>query len=134
MKQVLTIPGRLPGLNEITRADRGTQKGYIVGNNLKRDSMHIVCLYAKQQRLKPFKKQIDLTFHWHCANRMRDKDNILGGGIKIILDALQQAGIIKNDGWKEIGDINNKFSIDKENERIVVEMVEVEERLQKTLK
>ena len=57
---------------------------------------------------------------------MTDKDNI-AGGIKFLLDGLQEAQVIKNDGWKEIGNIFHFFEVDKDNPRIELFLTEVEE-------
>ncbi len=123
MEQKLIIEGRLPSLNEII--DEARYNRY-ASNNQKQTYNDLVYLSAKSQNLKPFTKKINLKFSWYCKDRRRDKDNIMAGQ-KYVLDGLQLAGIIENDGWKEIGDIYHKFYVDKDNERIEILMKEVEE-------
>mgnify|MGYP002083607042 FL=1 len=48
----------------------------------------------------------------------------MAGGLKMILDGLVVAGVIKNDGWSEIGSINNHFEVDKDNPRVEVVLKE----------
>ncbi len=80
-------------------------------------------MYAR--RLKPVKKA-DFEITFYCKNRRKDKDNMLGGGLKFIFDGLVKAGVIENDGWKQVGRIIPHFEIDKENPRIEVILKEVE--------
>lgn len=120
MKQKLVIDGRLPGLNEMTKSNR-TNK--YAGNEEKQLYTNLVAQYCKIQKLMPFEKKIDVEFMWYCKDKRRDKDNIMAGQ-KFIFDGLTVAGIIKNDGWGEIGKIAHDFEIDKENERIEVMMIE----------
>jgi Holliday junction resolvase RusA-like endonuclease len=116
----LTIPGRLPGLNEITDAARGNR---YASAKMKKEYTELVAWCAKAARL-PRMEKIDLAITWYEPNKRRDKDNIMAGQ-KFILDGLVQAGVIANDGWKQIGDITHRFRVDKANPRIEVELIEV---------
>lgn len=121
MIQKLRIEGRLPSMNDVIKANRSNK---FAGNTLKQKATNEVALAAKQQKLKSFTKKINLEFIWYCKDRRRDKDNIMSAQ-KFIFDGLQKADVIKNDGWKEIGEIKHRFEIDK-NEGVVVHMTEVE--------
>ena len=123
MIQILAIEGSLPGLNEMIKAER-TNK--YLGAKMKKDNTELVAWACKKQKLKPFEKRIDVTINWYCKNKRKDKDNI-DAGKKYIFDGLQLAGIIKNDGWNEIGKINQDFLIDKDNPRIEILMEEIKE-------
>lgn len=94
----------------MTQANRGTKGGYWTGAMQKKEYTRLVALLAKSQRLKPIDYQADFNFLWICRNKRRDKDNIIAGQ-KFIFDGLQNAGIIKNDGWGEIGKIHHNFTI-----------------------
>lgn len=117
----LIIPHRLPGLNEIIYQARGNKT---ISNAQKKKYTELVAWYCKIYKIKKLNKKADFIFSWYCQNKKRDKDNIMAGQ-KFIFDGLQSAGVIKNDGWKEIGNISHKFYIDKENERVEIEIVEV---------
>lgn len=122
MKQLLYIDCRLPALNEMTNANR-TNK--FSGAKLKREYTNLVAMTCKSQKLKKIDKKIDVNFIWNCKNKRRDKDNIMAGQ-KFVFDGLQLAGIIKNDGWGEIGDINHRFRL-ADVDGVEVELVEVEQ-------
>lgn len=113
--QTLNIPGRLPGMNELINANRISKWA---GSKQKKDYTNKIAKLAKSQ-LEIIECKVDVTIKWYCKDRRRDKDNIMAGA-KFIFDGLQEGGIIKNDGWNEIGDINHLFYIDKENERAEV--------------
>lgn len=117
----LIIPGCLPGLNEIIYAARGNRYASAAQ---KKEYTEMIAWMAKAARL-PQMNRIQVTFYWYEPNRMRDKDNIMGGQ-KFILDGLVKAGIIKNDGWKQIADpLLHYFDVDRGNPRVEVEIREV---------
>lgn len=122
MKQILFIEGELPALNEIIGA---INRNRYVGANLKKKYTNLVAWECKHQRVKPFDGKIDIQFTWNCKNKKKDKDNIMAGQ-KFIFDGLQLAGIIKNDGWKEIGNIDHRFTVDKNNVGVEILMEECE--------
>lgn len=66
------------------------------------------------------KADFDIT--WYCKNKRKDKDNIMGGQ-KFIFDGLVTAGILENDGWKQIGNVSHFFEVDKNNPRIHVQII-----------
>lgn len=112
--QILWIPGRLPGLNELLEA-KGS-KVREARHRAKNDAQAKIALFARSQ-LKPVKRA---TFHYefHEPNRKRDPSNIAAGAIKIIEDALQLAGIIDNDGWKAVAGFTVAFVVDRESQGV----------------
>lgn len=119
----IVIPGELPDLNTmIAESKRGSGK-WQPYNEIKQEHTEKVAWIAKSTIKKKLEK-IDLEIKWICQNRKKDKDNIMAG-TKFILDGLVVAGIIKNDGWKQIGNINHSFEIDKDNPRVEVVIKEV---------
>lgn len=120
----LVIPGQLLGLNEIidlSKKGKGSYQPYAIA---KKDYTEQIAWLAKSQIKNKYKK-INVEIEWICKNKRRDKDNIIAG-TKFILDGLVLAGVIENDGWKQIGDINHKFDVDRDNPRIVVKIEEAE--------
>lgn len=114
----LIIPGTLPSLNEIIDAAKGHWNNY---REMKETYTNHVAWRAKRL---PQINSADLTITWYCPNKRKDKDNIMGG-TKFILDGLQKAGRIENDGWKQIRDITHRFEVDKLEPRIEIEIREV---------
>lgn len=113
------ISGQLGGLNEMIDSARANK--YKSASN-KRKYTNLVCWSIIQAKIKPLQSKVDVVIKWYCPNMRKDKDNIMAGQ-KYIFDGMQVAGIIPNDGWKEIGDIKHEFYIDKDNQRIEVELI-----------
>lgn len=123
MTQKFTVYGRLPGLNEMIRADRShAQKGA----KLKRESLEAVMWYIIAAGLKPIDKPVVIRYRFYEENRLRDVGNILAGADKVIEDALVKCGILPNDGQTWVRNILPWFDVDKINPRIEVELEEIE--------
>lgn len=121
---VLTIPGRLPGLNEYTNTCRtNPQKG----NRMKQDHQTAVAwqIMAQMRRCK-FQRPVFLLFTFYEQDRRRDRDNVSSFARKVIQDALVQCGTLEDDGWDNVTGYLDRFELDKENPRIVVEFIEQE--------
>lgn len=121
MRYNITIPGELPSMNEIIDTSKSHYAKY---SKMKKEHTDLVAWIAMTKIRKQLEK-IDLDITWHCKDRMKDKDNIVAG-VKFILDGLVKAGVIKGDGWKQVGDINHSFEVDKKNPRIEINIKEVE--------
>lgn len=119
----ITIRGTLPSLNEMINSSKRSKYEYV---KLKDDAIINVGWAIKRAKPELNDKCHDFTITWYCPNKRKDKDNIMAGQ-KFIFDALQEHGIIQNDGWKQIGDVNHRFRIDKENPRVEIEIKEVGE-------
>lgn len=123
MRQEFEIPGKLPSLNEWTRA---CKSHYANAGKLKREVEEKIGWCIKQGRIKPVKGRINVYFTWIEPNMKRDKDNIAFAK-KFILDALQTMGIISNDGWKVINGFEDTFRLNRTHPRIIVEIEEVDQ-------
>lgn len=116
----LIIQGRLPTLNEIL--DCAKRSKYIYAE-MKKTNDDLVAWTAISQKIpKSIKADYEIT--WVCKDQSFDKDNIMAGQ-KFIFDGLRASGTIKNDGWKQIGDVTHRFRVDKVNPRIEIEITEV---------
>lgn len=120
----LTIPGRLPGLNEYTEANRvHNQKGA----KMKRQSQEIVTWHILAQlHKKRITKPVFLLFTFYEQDRRRDLDNVSSFARKVIQDALVKSGTLADDGWDHVTGYLDRFVVDKQNPRIVVEFIEQE--------
>jgi len=118
--QTLIIKGDLPSMNEIiamAKRGRGNYQPYAKVKKEISDMIYYECL---AQKIHPLMSKTDFTITWVCKDTRKDKDNIMAG-FKFIGDGLQHAGILKNDGWKEIGNITHKFEIGKKQIKIEME-------------
>jgi len=113
--QKLTIPGRLPGYNEL-KVHWGTS------HKIKKEAMHLVGWCIKAAHLKPIDGKAIVEIRCYEPNARRDDDNCTSGAAKIILDALQQCGIIKGDGQRYVRCIKHPVEVDRENPRVEVVM------------
>lgn len=117
---IMVIHGTFPSLNQYIAA---MNRNRHIGNKMKQDETDRVQWLATQVKQKFTKVQ--LTFRWYEKNRKRDLDNVAFAK-KFILDGLVKAGVIPNDGWKNVVGFEDKFFVDKDNPRVVVEILEVE--------
>ena len=115
------VPGLFPGMNEIISANR---KSVFEGNRQKHAEQIRVIAAIRQARLRPVKNYpVIIEMRWAEKNYKRDPDNIAAAK-KYILDALQIAGIIKNDGRNEIISFSDTFITDKRNPGVLVQIYE----------
>lgn len=123
----LVIDGKLPNLNDYTRANRTVNRGYSLGSKMKKETEEIISFYIMRD-LKGihFDKKVKIDFKWYEENKKRDIDNVAFGK-KFILDALVRNGIIQTDGWRGVAGFTDSFFIDKNNPRIEVLIEKVEE-------
>ena len=117
------LPGVLPGMNEVTNANR---THWAAGAKQKRTLTEGIAWVLREQA-RHMTGQIglaDYTFTWYERNRKRDPDNI-ASATKYVMDALQAAGIIANDGWRNVRSILHRFAVDKDNPRVEICIAEV---------
>lgn len=119
MIQEFEVPGRLPGANEYTAACRSNARA---GGRMKRDAQERVCWAIRAAHLRPMGK-VDVSFVWIEPDMRRDKDNVRFAA-KFILDALVEMQIIKNDGWRHVGDLSDAYMVNRDNPRVVVRLEE----------
>lgn len=96
MTQTLTIPARMPGLNELT-ANNTHRYAY---GKMKARWGRTIALLARAQGFRPITGPVHFEYEFGEPTRRRDPSNIAAGGIKIIEDALQEAGLLPNDNWE----------------------------------
>lgn len=119
------IYGKLPGLNDYTKANRSNK---YLANKMKQDIQKTICKYivfgvSMKDLEKVDRYPIGLTIKWYEPNNKRDIDNITFG-TKFILDSMVCMGIIEDDSRKYVDSIEHSVFTDKENPRIEVEINE----------
>lgn len=120
----LIIPGRLPGLNEYTDACRtNSQKGA----RMKSEAQTSVMWQIKAQlRRLHIEKPVFLLFTFVEQDRRRDRDNVSSFARKVIQDALVKTGTLTDDGWDHVTGYLDRFEVDRDNPRIIVQFIEQE--------
>ena len=117
----LIIPGELPTMNEIINKSKTHWSEY---RKVKESYDEIVSYYATQQEIKFF-KSVELEITYFRKDKRHDPDNICATGKKFILDGLVQAGVLENDGWKQIKGFKENWEVDKKSPRTEIILKEV---------
>lgn len=108
-QQQFFIPYVFPSMNQVID---NTKQHWSKYSKKKEMYQGKVCWVIKFAKLKPMETVV-IEFVWHEKNKRRDPDNIGGFGRKVILDALVDMGILKNDGWGQVKGISETFTIAK---------------------
>lgn len=119
----LTIPGRLPDLNDmiaLAKAGHGKYQPYAAEKRRWTEEIAWLC---KAARIPPLGR-VSIKITWYEPDRIRDPDNISGGGTKPILDGLVMAGVMRDDGQRYVTGISHAWGVDKQRPRVVVEIEE----------
>lgn len=120
----LVINGKLDNLNDYITACRTNQyKGSATKH--KNESKVLLAIYEQLGRVR-IRKPVYMRYTWYEKNKRRDLDNISSFGRKVIQDALVQAHVLQNDGWKNITGFSDSFKVDADNPRIEIEIIEEE--------
>lgn len=122
MRQILTIPGTLPTVNEFNKANRSHwSKGY----KFKKCYQEMVEELISLEHLKPMFGKVGVRYTFIEPNTKRDQDNVESFAKKVIHDALVCMQILKNDNPKNLEILGVKFRYNKQNPRIIVELEEL---------
>lgn len=120
------------GFNElldgkIARYNPRTRKIYYLPNKVKINGEEICCNAIRVQlRGTKIEAPIKCIYYIYARNKDHDRGNIYAGVEKIFLDSLQEEFIIRDDGWKYVLDSEFHTYVDRDNPRVVVEIIEVE--------
>ena len=130
MEYRLIIDGVLPNLNDYLKAERQVYRaggGFTTkGNELKKDTQKLIIWRIKQQ-LRGVRISVPVVFKYsfYEPNKRRDMDNVSAFAHKTVQDSLVLAGVLKNDGWKNIIGYADWFYCDPNNPRIEITITEV---------
>ena len=119
MKQQFTVSGRLPGYNELKA------RCWQEAARRKAEAMREVQIAAMIARIRPVRGQVTVTISCYEPNARRDVDNVTSGAGKVILDALQEIGVLQGDGRKYIAQvIYSAVEVDRKNPRVEISIEE----------
>lgn len=104
-RYIWRIMGRLPGLNEVTAVNR---RNRYAGAKQKRQVESVIAVQLQPRPSLTGKYHVHLT--WYEPSKRRDPDNI-ASAIKFVLDAMQEVGILSNDGWEHIISLHHAFVV-----------------------
>lgn len=121
-KIIIPISG-LMTLNQYTNENR---RNRFSGAKKKKEATLICTIHTQKAMREGFSLDglpTDFTFNWYAKNKQTDKDNIAFMR-KFIFDGFIQAKLLENDGWKEIGNWQDRFHVDKDNPRVEITIKE----------
>ena len=106
------IPGELPALNDALADAKNAAAGYGVKFSKKKNDADLKVTMVCREAFRGLKiySRFSVLCVWHCKDKRKDPDNI-SHGIKYILDGMQKAGVIENDGWNQVSTILHQFTI-----------------------
>ncbi len=122
MTYKFTIYGRLPSLNEYTRACRTNPH---VGAQMKKKAETDIMWQVKEKVDVKIEGPVTISYLWIEPNTRRDLENIAFAK-KFLQDSLVNLGILQGDGWKHIVGFSDAFDVDKDRPRIEVTIETVE--------
>ncbi len=121
MIQKFTIPGRLMGRNEYDYASRSH---WAKAAEAKRAEQERVIWAMRQAHVEPVEGPVELGFDFYEKRqrngKMRDHDNIRGGAVKVVLDAMKEAGIIPDDNPRIVRNSYAWFAYNQADPRVEV--------------
>lgn len=79
---------------------------------IKSQNTNDVCFTAQAQKVPHINFKANVTFIWHLPNKKKDPDNIAFSQ-KFIFDGLVIAGVLDNDGHKQINSLKHEFVFDQ---------------------
>lgn len=109
------VPGPLPSLNDIIDANKQTKTRsgkMLVGlgyTGMKERWGNAIVAIIRRAKVPPIKR-VRVLFQWMESKRNRDPDNVAAGK-KFVFDALVKAGVIENDGWKQVAGFSDVFIV-----------------------
>ncbi len=119
--QTLTIPARMPGLNDLLRAKMQIGEGVSAKGKrwngyaaMKRKYGNLVALCARSQGFQPITEPCHFEYEFGEPKRNRDPSGLVSGGIKLIEDGLQEAGLLQNDNWEWVLSFVATWRVSKE--------------------
>lgn len=112
-----------PGLNEyLHECASHPQAGAQMKRKYKKIASDAIRMDLKGLKIE---RPVILHYRFYEPDKRRDKGNIFSFADKVIEDALQDTGTIRNDGWGEIENFTHEFFVDSRKPRIEVVIEEV---------
>lgn len=123
--RTFSITGELTSLNDYIDAERRHRQ---VAAKIKHQETHQVAWQIKKQKVRPITEfPVHITYVWYSKDAKKDIDNV-SFSKKFINDGMVLAGIIPNDGRKQIASFSEEFLVDKENPRVEVNISTIDDR------
>jgi Holliday junction resolvase RusA-like endonuclease len=110
------IQSQLPTLNDYIQKERGN---WAAAASIKKKGTMAVQLEVMSQNRKPIEGIVDVDLYWIVPDNRQDPDNVFFA-TKYILDGMVKAGVLKEDGRKNIRHISHKIKTIKGSRFVIV--------------
>lgn len=117
--QKLVLRAQMPNLNDVIAAAKRHWSYY---SKEKRRWTQLAADEAVAQGLKPVSSPVWVRTTYYLKSRRADPDNVRVA-VKYVLDGLQQAEILPNDNLKWVIGFQDQFEVDRDDPRIVVQLL-----------
>lgn len=120
LAETVIIDGELPDLNTYIDLERANRHA---ATSLKADWTRGLAWQFRAMALTPREEPVRVRCVWYTPNRRKDPDNVAWAK-KLILDALVVAGVLLNDGRRNVAGFQDDFGVDAEHPRVEVTLAE----------
>ena len=135
------VPGKRPGLNELidarmkTVAVKGSKRTTVYTRMKKEETdLFALCARAANGKARRGSAHAMVLIDIYEPNKRRDPDNVQGAVRKFALDGLVKAGVLQNDGWRDVHPTQlTRVGVDELNPRTVVRVCWPQDDLYKYL-
>lgn len=118
---LVTIYGELPTLNEYINAERTNKH---IAAKIKKTATDVCAYNFNQIQRNRIEHPAEFLFMWFTRNKRTDPDNIAFAK-KFVFDGMVKAGFIQNDGWSQVRRLEDRFTVDKNCPRLVIQITEI---------
>lgn len=108
---------------DLNRYINAFNRNRFLANNIKQTETTAVSAKCKEQEIKPIDYKVRIDFYWYVKNKKKDPDNV-SFSKKFILDGVVKAGVLENDGMKQIEGFTDHFIVDN-CEQVIIDFVKV---------
>lgn len=120
-KVTLVFSGAYCDLNKYIRTERG---GYHGASTIKKEETWRATCEVRRQfpnaKIEDAAYPLGVVCRWYTKDERMDPDNV-AFAIKFLMDGMQAAGFLRNDGRKEIRCIYHEFFTDAQHPRVEVD-------------
>ena len=120
----LVVRGFKYGLNAVLNGFKYDYRSKRFFNNEKRDNDFTCINGIRQSELRKVKIEQPIVIHYNIfwRDKRSDRMNVASAFDKSFQDALQKAGVLHNDGWRDVINATFDFQVDKDDPRVEIEI------------
>ncbi len=121
LKRRVALHTVIPTANEMINIERRNK--YLAAKlkaTTERDLIREMIAHFTTTKHEETQYPVHMTYTWHRKNKRTDPSNV-AWGTKYVEDALQRAGVLRNDGPREIASITHQYVYGADENYVEVE-------------